>query len=190
MDRTLSYWPVALALVALVIVAALLPEGRPTQALSAGFTGVAMLLISNLLRRPHVVIEDLGKEVKAQVYGEVERGHGLDKHPAEVVLTLGGVLVNKSATADGDISRLWLRVFVSKDDYVDIPSLEEYEGKRIRSYGRHPNNNLVFRAKVEQGQASRLLTLSGKPAEVHLKVVGQPEVVKKVVVAAPYEGVI
>lgn len=176
MSQITSRWPAILALMAIGVVASVLPAERSFQILSALLGSLIMFLISLLLHRPDITIDGLSNIAEFSI------------PPAggfEVRVKVWGRIVNNSGTGTGSIKRLFLRVTLP-EGVTDIPSqVGAYEGRRIEPHGALSNGYLRFRKIVPNYDWRKL---GGLDAAVHMEVVGQPNRKFKVCVASNWSG--
>ena len=151
-----------LILFVIMIISYFSPVSNVTPVLYSLFVGIVMLTLKSLLGLPDVVIENLNKKVACYPVSK-----------EEILCFTTGTVVNKSATGEGELKSLKLRVFVAGKEYIDIP-IERGEpdviGFRLRTHGVIPSNYLYFRCLI---RTMSLENICDKFAEIRLEVVGQ-----------------
>ena len=121
-----------------------------------------MVLISSFLHNPRVQIEGLGEEIHF---------HLNQNNTGEAVCWIEGILVNRSATGQGDLKSLFLRILLNEKDWIDVPAgYGQYLGFRFQPNGRHPLGTLRFVTRIAEKDWS---SIAGQTAQIHYDVIGQ-----------------
>lgn len=151
--------PIIVLLISL-IATVILPVERTIQVIAPLSVGIIIWILNRFLAVPNVVIEDLGKDVAYHI----SLGNLFN-------FWVPGVIINHSYTGAGEIRDITLRIFVENSP-VDVPILggePDFIGYRLLPNGCFPGKQFQFESRLNLSGKS----ISGKNAEVRLRVVGQ-----------------